>query len=316
MRAHHLILVAACAPLLAQQETRLTTASRLVIAPATVTDRNGKFVEGLEQGDFEVFDNGVARHTHLDFTYFPISLVIAVQSNSEAAEMVNKTRRIGSMIEPLVIGERGEAAVMTFDSEVKLRSDFTSDSAKVSEALRAIPFGNAGASLIDAVSEAVRMLGRRPGNRRRVLLLISEARDRSSKTKLDDVVVLAGREDVVIYALSCPAHAAAFTAKSGATPPPQAGPNLLAIFTELHHIAKTNAAEALARATGGDHISFLKQKALEQAVSRVGEELHSQYLLSFQPQEGDAPDYHIIEVKVRNRPELVVRSRPGYWMAR
>jgi VWFA-related protein len=316
MRAHHLTLVAVCASLLAQQEPRLTTTSRLVMTPATVTGRGGKFVEGLEQGDFEVYDNGAPRPTKLDFTYFPISLVIAVQANSEAAEMVNKTRRIGSMIEPLVIGERGEAAVLAFDSEVKVLSDFTSDSAKVGEALRAIPFGNSGASLIDAVSEAVRMLGRRPGNRRRVLLLISEARDRSSKAKLDDALVFAGREDVAIYALTCPVHAAALTAKPGATPPPQAGPNLLAIFTELHHIAKANAAEAFARATGGDHMSFVKQRALEQAVSRVGEELHSQYLLSFQPPEDEAPDYHKIEVKVRNRPELVVRSRPGYWMAR
>jgi VWFA-related protein len=311
MRAHHLTLVAAAA-VLAAQEPRLSTTSRLVIAPATVVDRDGKFVDGLRDGDFELYDNGVPRHTQVDFTYFPISLVIAVQSSSAAAEMVNKTRRIGSMIEPLVIGERGEAAVITFDAEVKLLTDFTSDSVKVRDALRAISFGNSGASIIDAVSEGVRMLAGRAGNRRRVLLLISEARDRSSKTKLDDALVLAGRENAAIYALTTSLHASAFAA----TPPPEGGEGLnrIAVFSELRHIAKANVAEAFARATGGDHLSFLKQRALERAVSRVGEELHSQYLLSFQAAADDSPDFHRIEVRVKNRPELVVRSRPGYWM--
>jgi VWFA-related protein len=317
MRAHYLTLAAAA--VLAAQEPRLSTTSRLVIAPATVVDRSGRFVDDLRDGDFELYDNGVPRRTQLDFTYFPISLVIAVQSGSAAAEMVNKTRRIGSMIEPLVIGERGEAAVITFDSEVKLLADFTSDSGKVRDALRAISFGNSGASIIDAVSEAVRMLAGRAGNRRRVLLLISEARDRSSKGKLDDALLLAGREDVAVYALTTNLHASAFTAKPGEMPAPEGGLglNLIAVFSELRHIAKTNVAEAFARATGGDHLSFLKQRALELAVSRVGEELHSQYLLSFQAAAAeDSPDFHRIEVRVKNRPELVVRSRPGYWMPR
>lgn len=312
MRAHYLTLAAFAT--LCAQEPRISTTSHLVIAPATVVERGGKFAEGLGAADFELYDNGVPQRTQLDFTYFPISLVIAVQSSSAAAEMVNKTRRIGSMIEPLIIGERGEAAVMAFDSGVTVLSEFTSDSGKLGRALHTIPSGDAGASMTDAVAAAVRLLAGRAPHRRRVLLLISEARDRSSEAKLDDALTLAGREDVAIYALTSNVYASAFTSRPGTTPPPD-GFNLLAIFTELRQLAKTNAAEAFARATGGDHISFVKQRALERAVSRVGEELHSQYLLSFQPPAEASPGFHKIEVRVKRRPELVVRSRPGYWIA-
>ena len=42
-------------------------------------------------------------------------------------------------------------------------------------------------------------------------------------------------------------------------------------------------ADAFAKATGGRHLGFLRQRSLEADISRLGEEIHSQYLLSFVP---------------------------------
>jgi hypothetical protein len=88
---------------------------------------------------------------------------------------------------------------------------------------------------------------------------------------------------------------------------------LIPIFTELGRLGKENAAQGLARFTGGRRISFLTLKALERDIGGLGEELHSQYLLSFAPSTPLDEAYHTIEIQVRGRTDLVVRTRPGYW---
>ena len=56
-----------------------------------------------------------------------IALVVAVQSTQEAWAALDKIKKIGSMIEPLVAGERGEAAVLWYDHDVTVAQDFTGD---------------------------------------------------------------------------------------------------------------------------------------------------------------------------------------------
>ena len=90
--------------------------------------------------------------------------------------------------------------------------------------------------------------------------------------------------------------------------------NLFAVFAEIGRLGKTNGAEALARYTGGRELSFAKQHGLEQVVSDIGAELHSQYLLSFTPSGAVKDEFHRIEVSVKGREELKITTRPGYWI--
>ena len=59
--------------------------------------------------------------------------------------------------------------------------------------------------------------------------------------------------------------------------------------------------------------SFVKKHALEQAIQLVGEEVHRQYILTFEPKGGDAGKFRAVRVEVRNRPELEAKTREGYW---
>jgi VWFA-related protein len=298
------------------QGPELRTTVRLVIAPTTVTDRKGSYVDGLSEQDFRLTDNGVPRDVRVDFASVPISLVIAVQASEFSAAALNKLHRIGGMIEPLVTGERGEVAVVAFDSDVRVAQDFTSSFDGVRAAIGSLQPGDRGSKMIDAVSESVRMLAARPPERRRVLLVFSEARDRSSKAKLADVVTRAEQQNVTIYPVTYSAYWTAFTAKPGTTPPPSGyGIDIIAIVKEIAQLAKTNSALAFSKYTGGRELSFVKQKSLEEAVTRIGEELHSQYLLSFQAGSTDDALFHRIEVTLPGRTGLTVRTRPGYWMS-
>jgi VWFA-related protein len=315
MQCAAVILVAAAFPLLAQTPTLRTTA-RLVVAPTTVTDSKGRYVEGLSAADFELYDNGKLRKVDADALYEPISLVVAVQTSSFSAEAINKTRRIASFIEPLLAGDRGEAAVVAFDSRVRVLQPLTANFDLVGSAMRALAPGDEGAKMIDAVAEAVHMLAARPAERRRVLLLVSETRDRSSETKLESAINAAQLNNVTIYPVTYSAYFTAFTAKAGTTPPPSsAGINIIAILREIGRLAKTNTSEALAGYTGGCRLSFNRQKSLEEAVKQIGEELHSQYLLTFAPGPDTDDLYHVLEVRIPRNPGLSARTRPGYWLA-
>lgn len=289
----------------------------LVLAPVTVTDRKGNLIDGLTVKDFVLTDEGVPQKLRLDTSdtiLAPVSLVVVVQSSGISAPELFRIQRVGSMIKPLVIGDRGQAAVIAFDDETRVFEDFTSDSGKISSAFERInPRTIKSAKLIEAVAEGVRMLASRPANHRRILLLLSESRDRGSRMKLAEAIEQAQRAGVVIYAGTYSAQGAAWTSRPEDAPPLPGGPDYVGAIGELARLGKANAADAFARATGGRHLSFLTLDSLEKTISRTGEEIHSQYLLSFVPAESKKHGFHRIQVAIPSMPEAVIRVRAGYW---
>src|SRR5690349_18898421 len=123
----------------------------VVLAPVTVLNRHGDYVNGLQPQDFHLLDNGKEQDIHVDVTFQPISLVIAVQANDHVEGVLPKINKIGSMIQPLVIGEQGEAAVLAFDHRFQLKQDFTNDTGKIETAIKKITPGSGSSRLIDAV---------------------------------------------------------------------------------------------------------------------------------------------------------------------
>src|ERR1700730_12314091 len=109
-------VVLAFAVSLAAQQPQFDVRSRLVLVPVTVTDPKGRSVDGLEPADFLVFDNGrpqKAAVDTIDTGVAPIALVVAVQSSGISAAVLEKVQKIGVMIQPLITGERGCAALFS-----------------------------------------------------------------------------------------------------------------------------------------------------------------------------------------------------------
>ena len=52
----------------------------LVVAPTTVTDAKGRYVDGLTPEDLILYDNNVPQAIQMDWTTYPIDLVVAVQT--------------------------------------------------------------------------------------------------------------------------------------------------------------------------------------------------------------------------------------------
>jgi VWFA-related protein len=303
--------------LLAQEPTIRTNTS-LVLVPVTVTDAKGKYIDGLQPDDFILRDDGVTVKQFdmdtSDTVLSPLAVVIAIQSSGISQPALEKIHRVGGMIQPLVSGEKGEAAVLAYDVELRVLQDFTRDSDKINGAFEIIEGRTIkNAKLLDAVAKGVEMLRARPENYRRVLLILGESRDRGSKTKLAQAVEAAQRAGVAVYPITYSAQATAWTAKPQDNPSLPMGPDYGGAIVELSRLGTTNAADALARATGGRHLSFARLQGLEDAISRLGEELHSQYLLSFVPAASENKGRHTLLVGVKGHPNAVIRTRIGYW---
>ena len=307
-------------PLCAQNEPESPTIRAnvpLVLVPVSVTGKNGNSIDGLHVDDFRLTDDGAAQKLRLDTSdtvLAPISLVVLIQSSGISAPAMARIARVGPMIKPLVVGDRGQAAVIAFDEEVRVLAPFTADATKITVAFQGIAHRSMRkARLLDAVAEGVKLLNTRPANNRRVMLLLSESKDRGSQAKLSDVVEQAQRAGVAMYVATYSVQASTFASSPTDAPSMPGDANYIAGLGELARLGKANAADVFARATGGRHLSFLTLDSLETAISRAGEEIHSQYLLSFTPSENKNEGLHQLQVAIPGRPDAVIRVRPGYW---
>jgi VWFA-related protein len=289
----------------------------LVLVPVTVNDKKGNPIDGLKVEDFRLTDDMIAQKLRLDTSdtiLAPVSLVVLIQSSGISSPALARIDQVGPMIKPLVVGERGQAAVIAFDDEVRVLAPFTSDASRISSSFQNIAHRSMRkARMLDAVAEGVKMLDTRPANNRRVMLLLSESRDRGSKADLKDVIEMAQRAGVAMYFATYSVQGSTFVSRPSDAPSMPGDANYIQGLIELVRLGKVNAADAFARATGGRHLAFLTRESLEAAISKAGEEIHSQYLLSFTPSQSKNEGFHSLQVAIPSRPDAVIRVRPGYW---
>jgi VWFA-related protein len=222
---------------------------------------------------------------------------------------------------------------------VKLHQAFTGNPDLVIHALRMLRKEGEGAHMLDGLREALVMLEQRPRGRRPIILMIAEKRDRSSETKLAEVMERVQRLNAAVYWLTYSPLLEPFTVKPKTaedlkpeaervkvrkcalcdgpddTPvPPDLGPGgFMYAIGELMRLHQPDLASLFAKTTGGRTLNFLKKNALEQAIQLVSEEVHRQYILSFEPTKGEPGKFRAIRVVVKNRPDLHAKTREGYW---
>jgi VWFA-related protein len=317
----------------------------LVNAPVAVHDAKGELVLDLEQKDFHVLDNGVVQNIEsFDLGGEPLSAVLVFETSSHIAPLLPAVQKSAIVFTQTVIGPSGDAAVLAYDDTVEHLLPFTGDRDQIEKTITSLKPGTSGARLYDAVSAAVGLLRDRPPSRRRVIIVVAEARDSGSEEKLGAVLREAQLSNIVIYSVGLSTTAAALRsppAQSGpiqATPPgtfgrppipgtaqtptseQQRDGNIdllaLAVWAVQHATAvvKDRPLEVATVATGGMYQSTFRDRSIENAVDAIGGELNAQYTLSYRPAGADAAGFHQIKVTV-DRPGMKVRTRPGYYIA-
>jgi VWFA-related protein len=336
--------------------SKLTARVTLVNTPVTVRDAKGAMIHDLDEQDFRVTDNGVPQKiTHFEIGGDPVSLVILVETSSRVESFLPQLRKTGILFTEQVMGPEAEAAIIGFDDTVKTLHGFTGSHDAVQSTFAGLNSGESGLRLFDAMAAGVEMLSDRrkptkettvPG--RRVLLILSEALDTGSESRLGEVLRRAQLENITIFSVGLSTTRAELQAKPrqnapvpitppgtygmpgppGTVPTPGAGNNpgidlidLAQVLVEHTKSAVTqHSLEVGAAATGGAYYSTFKGRSIESAIDEIGGELHSQYVISYSPasRSDDLQDFGYHQISVSLVPDKAngkkITTRPGYYI--
>ena len=154
----------------------------LVRVSAIVRDQKGRFVKDLSMRDFEVTDGGIAK-TISDFRRdgAAISVVLLFDVSGSMQNTLPEARESGMHLLSW-LGPEDEAAVFTFDTQLKEVAPFTAGLRQLPGSMATVmPFG--ATSLHDAIARTAERVGTREG-RRRAVVVFSDGRDNASRLRI------------------------------------------------------------------------------------------------------------------------------------
>ena len=258
-----------------------------------VRDRRGRYVEDLTRHDFQVYEDGVRQellffHRERAGTVRSLSVALVMDSSASVKDKLAFEQKAAIEFFGEVLTREGEsAALVQFDSDVRLLHDFSTDPSKLAEAIMEVRAEGA-TRLYDAIWVTVRdLLRHRDG--RRILLVLSDGADTRSSVTWERAIRTAQSHDVVIYGIGV--KSSGFDAD----------------FEKLKRFA---------RATGGRFVnSKANLKRLRQAFDGIRRDLGNQYSLGYVSSNAKTDgSFRKIRVSLA-RSGLNVRHREGYYAA-
>jgi VWFA-related protein len=285
-----------------------------VLVPTLVEKRGGGVVYGLRPTDFVLEDNGVPQRIRVqeEMDTAPVSLVVAVELGGVSVLEFDKLAKLGPLLDLFLADGRSQAALVGFDSKPRLIRDYTHSSEEVNEALKHLEPGNGGSAILDTIGYAVDLLESQPKEYRRVLLLISEARDHGSKhTKPEQLIRKIGGSDVLVLSVAfSPARAELLhDIKDNGDDRTMSMVSTLVMMVQAF---KKNVAKQVAQMSGGEYTTFTGDKGFEQRVVESAKHARNRYLITFSPTDS-SPGLHTIRVRTTEDFGARIVARANYW---
>lgn len=217
------LAVASIANLHGQEGFKFKSGVELVNVNVTVTDRTGRFVSGLTQKDFVVYDDNQPQDiSHFSAERVPVSLGLALDtSGSMAGEKIESARAAIDRFLLELLAPEDEVFLMRFGGSPELVQDWTDKKDTVSRRLaRVNPTG--GTAMYDAVAESV-PIATQGQHRKKAILIISDGNDTNSQTSVRELKQRIRETEVLVYAVGIDG-ASESTFGGGRRTPPVARP--------------------------------------------------------------------------------------------
>jgi VWFA-related protein len=290
----------------AQQPPVFRGRSEAVRVFATVTDHDGRLVTGLTQDAFEVRDEGKPQPiTQFDNKPQPIRLIVMLDVSGSMEGNLPLLRSAGAQLFSRLLANDG-ARVGTFGNEIAISPSFTRDAGELDAAMPTFIAPDAPTPLWRAVDQALGAFGDED-DRRKVILVLSDGKDtgtmnlRQRPSSQADVIDHARRDDAMIYAVGMRSRS-----RQGMPPGMGRGGLQAMLLADLPDPGLARVAEE----TGGGYTEIRFGQDLGAAFAAVADELHTQYLLAFEPPRRDGK-VHDISVRV-NKGGVKARARKSY----
>jgi Ca-activated chloride channel homolog len=273
------------------QRSSIRVEVNLVSVIASVLDQNNRPVPDLQRDQFEIYEEGKPQKIE-NFepdTQQPLDLALMIDSSlSEIKELQFETeaaaRFIGQVVRP-----EDRVGIFEFADTVTQLASFSGNVPQLQAAVRRISPGD-GTALYDAVYLGSDALGKAPSDRRKVLILITDAGETTSRADFETARRAALRAEALLYTIVMR---------------PVKGEN-------GRNTAGEHALETIADSTGGAMYYPDEVSQLDAIFDRINRELRTQYRLGYYPQPRPPVGvYRSIEVRVKGN--YKVRYRKSYY---
>jgi Ca-activated chloride channel homolog len=264
----------------------------MVVLQATALDRKGALVSGLEKDDFQIYEDGALQPIkHFSHADIPVTVGLVIDNSGSM-----RPKRYDVIAAALAFARssnpQDQMFVVNFNERVSFglpgTIPFTDQVAQLEVALSRTN-ADGQTALYDAVAAALGHLKR--GNRdKKVLIVISDGGDNTSKHTLPQIMAMARQSDAIIYTIG--------------------------IFDEQDEDRNPHVLKQLAKDTGGEVFLPESLKDLAPVCERIARDIRNQYTLAYSPTNRKRDGtYRAIQVKAsgQGRGHLSVRTRAGYY---
>ncbi len=303
--------------------------TNLVTMPVSVLDREGRFISGLQQKDFQIFENGTLQKLdYFQSVEQPFTVILLIDVSPSTQFRIEEIQNAAiTFVDQLRAGDR--VMVISFDEDVHVLSPVTSNRNQLRNAIREARFGD-GTSLYEAVDYVIERQLRQIDGRKAVVLFSDGVDTTSRRANFDSTLQATEEVDAIFYTLRYDTS----RDMGGNYPNPSGRPkngnmsigDILGAILSGGNISMggggvaTNAEyergrkylEMLAQNSGGREFEAHSLYNLEAAFSGIAEELRRQYSLGYYPDNvGKVGDRKQIKIRVM-RPGVVVRAKNSY----
>lgn len=265
--------------------------SNLVPIPASIVDQRGIAVTGLKLDDFELWVDGLQRIIS-ELTRSETSVRLAMLfDNSGSLDSAREFEKQAAIhFFRRVMRPIDEAAIFSIETDSYLAQPLTRDLRKLELTIDNFGRPEGSTSLFDGIVDAAAYL--RPYSGRRVLVIVSDGIDTTSRADFDKTMQRVLSDDCQVFVVQTGLYE---------------GANLRALAAERRM-------EQLSSQTGGAVYIPRTISELNAAFDQIAADLAHQYVLSYYAA-GDHRDgrFHAIELKLKSRKDVRIRSRRGYY---
>ena len=300
--------------------------TNLVTMPVSVLNRDGRFVSGLQQTDFRIFENGIEQKVeHFQSVEQPFTVVLMIDVSPSTKFQIEEIQESAiTFIDQLRANDR--VMVIEFDDSVRVLSEPSNNRNQLRNAIRRARIGD-GTSLYEAVDRVISQELRRIQGRKAVVLFTDGVDTTSRRATYQSTVSEAEEIDALIYPIRYNTQRDGFG--GGNSNPKKGGSlgDLIGIIlgggtfpgggggqggSASDYETGRKYLEALARNSGGRNFEADTLNNLEASFVGIAEELRRQYSLGYYPETvGNKGDRKQIKVRVM-RQNLVVRAKTSY----
>jgi Ca-activated chloride channel family protein len=273
-----------------QQGGRIRVSVNLVNVLVSVLDDNNRPAPDLPVEAFQIFEEGVKQKIEVfeSETKEPVEIVLMIDASLSAHKEMSFEQEAAAHFIGQVLRSGDHLAIYSFDETVTQVAGFSDNVSSLQSAVRKIP-GGAGTSIYDALLLGSHALERRGDDRRRVIILVTDGGETTSRADFDAARKAAVRANTLLYSIIV----RPVKNESG------------------RNTAGEHAIETITDTTGGAIFFPDSPQELDIIFDRIDRELRTQYRLGYYPNpRGPVNSYRSIEVKVLDN--YKARHRKAY----